>query len=81
MDILPALDIASGLALTHRNADGREEGAAGSTSLILMRLSGAEIMLKYWAISLRRFSGGAPKILAVLNGLVELKAGRISKLR
>ena len=28
MDILPALDVASGLVLTHRNADGREEGAA-----------------------------------------------------
>ena len=36
MDILPALDIASGLALTHRNADGRE-GAAGVDPIRIAR--------------------------------------------
>ena len=36
MDILPALDIASGLALTHRNADGRE-GEAGADPIRIAR--------------------------------------------
>ena len=36
MDILPAVDIASGLALTHRNADGRED-AAGADPIHIAR--------------------------------------------
>ena len=36
MDILPAVDIASGLALTHRQQDGRE-GATGADPAIVVR--------------------------------------------